>query len=112
MPDQVSSVLPQPAQSIKLAYVPCRALGLIQQKCEHTPAPDPDRFPPAKRSAGARIWHSLPGEHSLGTLQQLPGAPGTPQEQASSCPQPWPEQWEFLAAVKMMLGHWQATHEP
>lgn len=61
MPDQVSSVLPWPAQSIKLAYVPRRALWLIQQKCEHTPAPDPDCIPPAEWFGGARIWHSLPG---------------------------------------------------
>lgn len=48
MPDQVSPVLPQPAQSIKLAYVPHCALWLIQQKQEHILAPDPDHIPPTE----------------------------------------------------------------
>lgn len=91
MPVQVSSVLPWPAQSRKLAYAPHRALWLIQQKCEHTPAPDPDRIPPPDRSSGGRIWRSLPGEHGLSTGHtmeagvQLPPAPARAAGAPGSC---------------------------
>lgn len=110
MPDQVSSVLPRPAWSMKLAYVPRRALQLIQQKCEHMPAPGPDHIPSAEQVVH-RSGIPCQGSTASALCGSCPG-PGTSWDWASSCPQPWPEQRELLVAVKVMLGHWRATHEP